>query len=77
MEGSSKLFCSLKSAWARERISSKFVDNLDARPQTMFASRDIYLRFRNNETRKTTQTVAHVTRHTCKPLSQLPSPSRL
>jgi len=52
MEGSSKLFCSSKSAWSREQMSVKFVDSSDARRQTRFASRDIDLRFRSNETRK-------------------------
>jgi hypothetical protein len=34
MEGSNTLFCSSKFPWVRERISSRFIDILDTRPQT-------------------------------------------
>ena len=36
MEESKTSFCSLKFPWAREWISSKFVDNLGTRPQKGF-----------------------------------------
>jgi hypothetical protein len=33
MEASKILFCSLDFPWARERIFSKYIDNLSTRPQ--------------------------------------------
>jgi hypothetical protein len=33
MENSQTLFCSSKFPWAHDRISSKFIANLDTRPQ--------------------------------------------
>jgi len=33
VEDSKTLFCSSKFPWARERISSKFIDSLDTRLQ--------------------------------------------
>jgi hypothetical protein len=33
MEGSKTLYCSSKFPWARERDSSKFIDNLSKSPQ--------------------------------------------
>ena len=37
MEESKALFCSSKFPWARESISSKFIDNLGSRTQKSFA----------------------------------------
>jgi hypothetical protein len=38
MEGSKTLFCSSKYPWARERIYSIFIENLDTHPQKTFAN---------------------------------------